>query len=382
MKDPVESLGQEAYLALERMVRELLARKPGAHLVESQLDLLDLHLPLVLKGADADPRVFAKRLASSIDQILDDALQHAAAFRPGHAYCHRCENAVCEHSKPPSGRHVFVGYAQTGTPRWIDLAQLCLERKHPLVDRLYDERPAFVTLVFERPELHGGMLRAFRDGSYELWGQVVAGFFPLRSRAEEGRGVLALTVQAAASRSRTGHHRFGLNLLGRAPSGEDLDSLWERHRELPWRKAVQWAQSALQTMPRTRSTAGSGTRGGELDQRISRIMLGLARRLERDQRARSRRTQHAEERHASGRRPTRKAIDDAREATLESCMIDVRSETLVVLGERGRTHFFTLSGQHVSSVRYSKDAIARKLKREQWRRANSDELQTFQNRLA
>ena len=53
---------------------------------------------------------------------------HAAVFRPGHAYCHRCKGAMCEHSEPPSSRHVFVGYAPTGAPRWTDFAQWCLDR--------------------------------------------------------------------------------------------------------------------------------------------------------------------------------------------------------------------------------------------------------------
>ena len=95
--------------------------------------------------------------------------------------------------------------------------------------------------------------------------------------------------------------------------------------------------------------------------------------LERDVRARGRRTRHAEARHASGERPTRKAVDDARVMRGEQCYVDERSGTLVVLGERGRTHFFTAAGQHVSSVRYSKDAIARKLKLEVWREASEDE---------
>ncbi len=153
--------------------------------------------------------------------------------------------------------------------------------------------------------------------------------------------------------------------------------LWERHDELPWRRGVQWAQSAL-------ASVGRGGRGGrrEEDQRVLGIMQGLARRLERDQRARSRRTRHAEDRHASGRRPTRKAVDDAREVRPENCLIDQRSRTVVVLGDRGRTHFFTEEGQHVSSVRYSKDAIARKIKLEQWSPAPRDVVEAFRQRLA
>jgi hypothetical protein len=120
----------------------------------------------------------------------------------------------------------------------------------------------------------------------------------------------------------------------------------------------------------------------QLERRLAGIMRGLARRLERDQRSRSRRTRHAEERHSSGERPTRKAIDDAREAKNESFMVDERSGAIVVLGERGRTHFFTDAGRLVSSVRYSRDAIARKVKLEKWREARREERERLLELLA
>ena len=318
---------------------------------------------------------------ATIDELLDDAVQLAAAFRPGHAWCHRCESLTCEHSRPSSSRHVFVGYTPTGLPRWEDFAQVCLERKHPRVDQLYDEPPALLTLVQGKAALQGQMLAAFENTSYELLGQLIAGFFPVRTRAEEGRGVLALTVQVAASHTRRGKLRLGLNLLGRTPSGDDLERLWDRHEELPWRKAVRWAQSALQTV--TSNSGGRSARPSRaaLERRAERILQGLARRLERDHRARGRRTRHAEERHASGDRPTRKALDDARAASGDTLFVDERSGTMVVLGERGRTHFFTPEGRHVSSVRYSREAIERKLKFELWRPATDELREVFRSKL-
>lgn len=380
MKDRVEALGEVAWDVLQRMVRELIARKPGGHLIEPNLGALDLRLPLVARGADEDPQQFARELAASIDQQLDEAVQLAAAFRPGHAFCYRCDGASCDHSRPPSCRHVLVGYSPTGSPLWVDFAQHCLDLKHPQVDRLYKDPPAFLALVQDKAHLQGRVIRAFRDGNCEVLGQVTAGFFRVRAMAVEGRGVVALTAQVAASRTRRGRRNLGLNLLGLAPSGEDLSSLWDRHDELPWQKAVQWAQAALQSLSRP-GRRGAPIRRGVIDDRVAGILRGLASRLERDQRARSRRTRHAAERHASGERPTRKAVDDARLVRPESCMIDERSDTVVVLGDRGRTHFFTAEGQHVSSVRYSRDAIERKVKLEHWRGASEEELAAFRERL-
>jgi hypothetical protein len=362
--------------ALDRLVRERVARKPGGHLIEGQLRDAELRLPLPPSEAGEAQEDYARRLVSSIDSLLTDLVQQAAAFRPGHVWCHRCESSSCEHSYPTSSRQVFAGYTPTGLPRWEDFAQLCLERKHPQVDQLYDDPPTLLTAVEDGATLHGQMLAVFDNGSYELLGQLSAGFFSVRARAEEGRGVLALTVQVAASRARGKRVRLGLNLLGRAPSGEDLERLWDRHEELPWRKAVRWAQAALSTL-----NSGRGHSRATLERRVDRILQGLARRLERDHRARSRRTRHAELRHASGRRPTPKALDDARGVSGDSLFVDERSGAVVVLGDRGRTHFFTTSGRLVSSVRYSRDAIERKLKSELWRPASDELLAEFLSKL-
>jgi len=381
VKNGTDDLSEAVRETLDRLVRQRLARRPGGHLIEARLREVEVRLPLPLDGSRDAKRSFSKRLLAAIDEQLDDAVQLAAAFRPGHAWCHRCESLTCEHSRPSSSRHVFVGYTPTGFPRWEDFAQVCLDRKHPRVDQLYDEPPALLTLVQDKAALQGQMLAAFENTSYELLGQLIAGFFPVRTRAEEGRGVLALTVQVAASHARRGKLRMGLNLLGRTPSGDDLERLWDRHEELPWRKAVRWAQSALQTV-----TSNSGGRSAKpsravLEHRVERILQGLARRLERDHRARGRRTRHAEERHASGDRPTRKALDDARAASGDTLFVDERSGTMVVLGERGRTHFFTPEGRHVSSVRYSREAIERKVKFELWRQATDELRDEFRSKL-
>jgi len=354
--------------ALAHLVRERLASKPGGHLIESELSELELALPLALGADEAGRARSAERLVATVDRLLDDALERAAAFRPGHAFCHRCTSSRCEHARPPGSRHIFVGYAPTGVPQWEDFAQFCLELKHPQVDELYQEKPALLALVQGRQALHARLLSAFEHGSYTLLGQLTAGFFSVRAREEEGRGVLALTVQVAAWQGQSGRLRLGINLLGRTPWGDELERLWERHEELPWRRPVRWAQGALETLVRD-GHGRSAKPGAALERRVEGILQGLARRLARERRARARRTRHAEERHASGERPTGKALDDARAAAAGALYVDERSGTLVVLGERGRTHFFTPEGRLVSSVRYSREAIERKLKGALWRPA-------------
>ena len=383
MPDSVRALGEVAWDVLQRLVRELLARKAGGHLVESQLDRIDLDLPLAVRGPDADPGLFADEIVLALDGILDDAIEQAAAFRPGHAFCHRCSDAACPHSLPPSPRHVLVGYAPTGTPLWADFAQFCLDRHHPEVDRLYDDPPVLLTHVQSGTEVGRRLLDAFRSPGYEVIGQMTAGFFPFPASRRHGRAVLALTLQVAASISGDDRTRLGLNLLGVGPDGEDLGSLAEGYGQPPWRRAVRWGQAALATLGRR--AGGRRRRAGlphaEVDARVDGILRGMARRLERDVRARARRTRHAEHRHESGERPTRKAVEDIRHAKAEAFLVDEKSGTIVVLGDRGRTHFFGSDGRLVSSVRYSRDAVQRKRSQGVWREASEDEIGSLRAKI-
>jgi hypothetical protein len=258
---------------------------------------------------------------------------------------------------------VFVGYGPTGLPRFEDFAQRCLDLHHPDVDRLYADPPAFLAWVESGRALNRDLVPAFAAPRCALLGQVVAGFYPVRVHDREGRGVLALTFQAMATRRRDGTRRLGLNVLGRTPGGEDLSLLFERQPDLPWRAGVRWAQAAL----------GGIDENSALEHRVRIILEGLARRLARDRRARERRTAHAEVRHAAGDRPTRQAVIDVRASRRDTVLVDERSGALVVLGARGRTHFFSPEGRLVSSVRYSREAIERKRRLGLWREARAGE---------
>ena len=204
-EDRAGALGEIAWDVLQRLIRDRLGRKAGGHLVEGALDRVVLRLPLTLKGPQADPGAFSRLLIDEIDLILEEAIQHAAAFRPGQAPCRKCPSVPCEHSTAPSHRHVFVGYTPTGLPRWEDFAQHCLDRRHPDVDRLYEDPPAFVTLPRTGAELSLPLLDALRDDPrYRLCGQIAAGFFRVPTREGEGRGVLAVTFQIGVSRGSRG----------------------------------------------------------------------------------------------------------------------------------------------------------------------------------
>ncbi len=361
MSEGAGKLAGKIHDHLADLVREILDRKPGGHLVEPTLQEVLLELTVSLADSKESADRFSHRLVRRIDHVLDDAIQHAAMFRPGRTFCHRCGGPGCEHAAPPTPRHVFTAYGPTGTPVWKDFAQQCLEERHDEVDRLYDEPPAFLTLVRNPQELRNELLESFRARGYVLHGQVTAGFYTVGSGAAGGRSVLALTFQIASAAGSGGRKRYGLNILGRTP--ED--------GAFPWRRAVRWAQSALSTLGRRRDE--------NLEPRIEGILKGLARRLRQDHRSRGRRTRHAEQRHGSGERPTRKALEDLAAAASSDIFRDERTGTLVILGERGRTHFFNTEGKLVSSVRYSRDAIEGKLKNGLWRQATAPEIETIRS---
>ncbi len=371
IEDRAGALGELARDVLQRLIHERLSRLAGAHLIEDVLDEVVVRVPVALRGPAAEGESFSRALIADIDRILEEAIQHAAAFRPGHAPCRRCPSVPCEHSWPPSHRHVLVGYTPAGHPRWEDFAQHCLDLRHPEVDRLYDDPPTLVTLVRTAANLTGALVDSVRaQRGYWPAGQVAAGFFPIPKREAEGRGVVAVTFQVGVSHGLRGGARFGLNVIGCTPQREPLDFLWERQDQIPWRSAVRWAQSALRSLRHARAQDPAA-----LDRRVEGILTGLARRLEHERRAAGRRTRHAETRHVEGRRPTRNAIEDARTANAADVMVDERNGTLVVPGARGRMHFYTPAGLLVSSVRYSRDAIEKKRKLGVWRPSSPEEAE-------
>ena len=367
MNDPLQAQGELIYEALRRMARQLLARKAGGHLVGAKLEELDLRLNVPLKGLRAESGVFSREIVAAVEAQIDEVIERAAAFRPGHTYCHHCAGSICEHSLPPDARHVFVGYSPVGAPLWIPFPQYCLEMKHPDVQGLYRDPPVFLTISQDAETLRGDLLDAWRNPAYELLAQLVAGYFRVAARDGAGRGVLALTFQVTGSQASNGRLHLGLNVLGHAPAG-DL----ERAGDFTWRRSIAWAQSALESVTRPRRGGGRQKRA-EIEERVAGILGGLARRLEREQRGRSRRTAHAQRRHASGERPTRKAMDDVFNVRPDAILVDEHSGVLVILGGRGRTHFLTPEGRLVSSVRYSRDAIERKQKLGTWRAASPGE---------
>lgn len=382
-RDHDERIRQALQLLIDE-VRERIDRHPLGHLMAGRGEQIDLRLALPTALRDGQLDRAGRDAADAIQEAVQSLLHHSALFQPGRVLCFRCQTAACEHSAPSDSRQVFAGWGPAGIPRFVDFGQWLLQRRDPRVDLLYREPPQLVTVVTGEPELAGGLIPAFRqrEDSYRIHGQVTAGWYqaPDRQGPAGTRQPLAVSLQVISSGSKRHRRRFGLNVVGIGPGGEPLEHLYDRLGGIPWADAVRWAQGVLLGIEGQLERAPRTPR--ELvDKRIEGLLNAVARRLEKDRRGKERRTRHGQQRHAEGDRPTRMALADLARATPENLLFDVRRETLVVVGERGRAHVFSLAGKLVTSVRYNMESIEKRRKNGLWRPAAREEIQTVRERV-
>lgn len=373
-EDPLAGVLRE----LSRLAAEEASRHAQGHLLRAAGSQLELPLTLPLLPGD-DFAALAARLREAMRAEIAVQVSHRAAFRPGQVLDLRHPEGLGKETSPADSRRVFVGFSALGAPLFLDFAQWLLQSKHPHLDRVYAKPPGLVTVVSSAAELYFEVLPPFRQPAAVDWqvhGQVAAGFFEV-ARPDGSPGQLALTFQVQSSAPKKGgRRRFGMNVLGVGPGGEKLEHLMDRLSRktvepAPWQGAADWAQAALETLERGQSEAEAG---GQLDARIEGILGGFVRRLEQDRRARGRRTGHAEERHQQGDRPTRHALQDLARARREDILVDARSGTFVVLGERGRAHVWSGQGKLVTSLHTTPESIERKKKKDLWRAAAPAEI--------
>jgi hypothetical protein len=374
---------QKALQLLAEEVRERIDRHPLGHLIAGRGEPLDLRLAVPTSVREGTLERTGRETSEAIQEALQALLDHSAIHQPGRVYCLRCGTAECAHALPSEGRQVFTGYGPTGLPRYRDFGQWLLERHDPRVDLLYREPQQLVALTSPGEELTGNVLPMFSErpsgSGYQLHGQVAVGWYRDRDAGGVPRA-FAVSFQILSSRPRGGRRRFGLNVLGTGPAGEPLENLFDRVGEIPWADPVRWAQTALDGIEQAFNRRLAPVE--VLERRLEGVLSGLARRLEKGFRGKERRTRHAERRHAEGDRPTRMALADLARAARENLLYDTRSEALVVVGDRGRAHLFSLEGKLVTSVRYNPASIEKRRQNGLWRPAAEEEVRSLKTRLA
>ena len=361
-----------------------------------------LQIPWTLEVGNGgfEPIAQATELRKALRLQVDALIAHHKAFRPGHVLSLRTGKAEGKETRPPDSRFVFGGYGPSGHPRFLDFGQWLLQLEHPDQHILYRKPPGLVTVVTTGEQLTSELLPIYRQAPVDqkIHGQVTAGWYPIR-RADGTPATLAITLQVISSaqdaaangddiaidqttRPANSRRRIGLNLLVAGPEGEDAEEVYARLDPVPWTPAVAWARQALASVEASQHRKGSKKESGkgrsaDIQQRIQGVLGGLARRLAQKHRGRERRTGHAEKRHQSGRRPTRMAMQDLERAEDHDIFVDSRRDTLIVLGERGRTHVFSRSGKLVTSIRYPNDAIEKKQKAEIWLPAGPGDIRSL-----
>jgi hypothetical protein len=374
------ALGERWHREVVAEVRRRIAASPSGFLVNGRLPDLEIALRISMADAAAGGARLAAAVESGIAAFVAEVIEAATAFRPGRAFCHRCGGADCVHATPPKVRDVFAGYLGSGAPRWTDFGQVCLDLRHPRVDRLYDEaRPEVLQIEIDGRSLVTDLLPEIERPAarQEIAGQVCAGFFPIPGLPAAERG-LAITLQLVLTSDGRRGRRVGLNLIAGGEAGEAAVAAASPESK-PWRAALLWGQAECAEL--TRRAAGAGMPDEVLRRRLMAIRIGLRRRIEQDLKGRGRRTLHAEERHRGGERPTRKAIDDLRAAGPEAAFVDTRHDTFVIVGPRNRAHFFSSDGLLVSSLHCAKETIARKLRIGQWRAADAEGLRRLRAKV-
>lgn len=367
---------------LAEVAHDRLRLHPQGHMVSGDRETLELPVPLPLSADRDSDRAAVERAAhelqAAIGAGIEGLLHHRSAFRPGRVYCLRCESGECEHAALPSPRATFAGYGPSGVPRFVDFPQWLVERRDPRAGDLYRRGHRVVAVAVDEDELLSQLLAVYRDrtAGYRLHGQVSAGFY--RVTDQRGHEVpIAATFQVVSSRPEGNRRRYSLNVLALGPEGEPPEHLFDRLGESPWGAEVRWAASVLTSIERSVAKKGRRKKKGvedKAERRIEGLLKGLARRLEKGERSRERRTRHASKRHDQGNRPTRMALADLARAKDEDVLLDARRRTFVVLGDRGRAHVFNRQGKLVTSIRYSTDAIERRREKGRWKPLPKDEV--------
>jgi hypothetical protein len=84
------------------------------------------------------------------------------------------------------------------------------------------------------------------------------------------------------------------------------------------------------------------------------------------------RTEHGEERHEDESRPTSEALKDKSESS--EIYLDVETGYYIFVGERGRTHIFTVENQHHTSFRTTQKNRFERQSNGKWERIERSNL--------
>jgi hypothetical protein len=321
-----------------------------------------------------DREALTEEWVQALNSKLDDALMVADAFEMGRVRCFLCESTRCDHATAPTDVSTFAGYSSNGKPEWMSFTNLLIARKDPRVDRMYNDPPEIIAVAIGASQLAEGLLPSFggADGMYRVLGQVAIGRVPANL---SGRGKIrervVFTFQIVETTAPGQPITLRSNLLGLS-----MDAITEaavlgdpRAPAEALRLTVRAANEKIEvlTLKAQRSDVDLVT----LAQPLLNELRGDFERVFRPAR---RRTEHAQERHEEGERPTGHALEDLRQASADAFYLDTRHSTVVVIGDRLRAHVFNEDGKLVTSLRMRSDELERKVRKGRWKPMQAEEV--------
>lgn len=312
-------------------------------------------------------------LAAESLRIAAEAVSEQLVVRSGHVYCYACGTAACEHSAPPDPGVVFAGYESTGRPRWEELFNLLLQVRDPRTDLLFSDRSETLARVVGRRRLISDQLASFGKNSltYRIWGQVVAGYLPLKGM----RG--ALSVQLVETRDHQLHLQVITDLrLLEALTNAPTDKRSPFHRVFD---AIVEARRQVFSLSGLWRTTHERKLQHKAREKAFSILRHLAHSIERKGRQQQRRTAHAELR-GQENRPVHKAYDDLVRASQADFLSDTVRQSVIVLGRSGRLHAFNQEGRHITSMAIGGDELERRRRRRRYLPLEAGTVEPFRNR--
>ena len=337
------------------------------------LEVLTVPLTVQFNGqSTSNTQNSAKQLVREVDRQIGEALRGLRDYRLGHVYCFHCEQPDCSHSAPEDTTHVFAGYTANGKPLWIDFVNFCMESAHPKTDMLYADPPEVIAIIQGAQELKGELLPSFGQGSvrYNLLGQVVAGLIPFNLRSSWDLSQrFALTLQVVETQRDHSPSLLRLNMVGISVLrlSELASDGGKRGPAERLRQTFEGTKKKIDSLSRKCHLERKKGYFVNLEENLEPILLKLKNDLEQIFNPSMHRTKHAQKRHLKLNRPTGSAIGDARKVTKEKLMYDVRNDTIVVLGPKGRAHIFSMKGRHVTSIQLEEGELKRKSEKSFWR---------------
>ncbi len=373
--DAFAGRAREIEAKLRRLYADLIAHKQASGSLAREPRQEPLSFRLTAREGESTSSELFEQLRRHVDRLV----QQETPIPRGRVYCHWCKSFDCDHSAPVEPRSVFVGFSQTGEPRWREFGSVLIDRRDPRVHRLYDDGAYPIALVQSAAELTEQQLQVYGKWAshFRLLGQLIVGYLRLGGRPGVPRANVALTVQAV----HTGDLRRGalLNVIGVLPDGGSAFDALEADADPRLIDAISIARSRLQDLSLLKSPRRQ--RWGLYRRRSHRIFEQLARNLERIFRQQKRRTRHSQDRHLDRRRPAATALQDALAADGTSIYRDVEEKTWVVLGPKNRVHVFNDDGLHITSVVYQGETVRQRTTRGKWLAPPQEELLRFQAAL-